>query len=118
MLNMKVLRYGHIRLLIAVPEPKPVAQATKNTHLAFIRALLRAAEHDWKLLERAPNVKTPTPKNKRIRWLEPHEAQRLINECSDPLKSVVEFALSTGLRRSNIINLEWSQIDMQGGLPG
>lgn len=94
-------------------KPKPVAQATKNTHLAFIRALLRAAERDWKLLERAPNIKTPTPKNKRIRWLEPHEAQRLIDECSDPLKSVVEFALSTGLRRSNIIDLEWSQIDMQ-----
>ncbi len=28
-------------------------------------------------------------------------------------KSVVEFALATGLRRSNIINLEWQQIDMQ-----
>ena len=53
------------------------------------------------------------PKNKRIRWLEPHEARRLIDECPEPLKSVVEFALSTGLRRSNIINLEWQQIDMQ-----
>ncbi|EMR9275657.1 site-specific integrase, partial [Shigella boydii] len=51
--------------------------------------------------------------NKRIRWLEPHEAQRLIDECPEPLKSVVEFALATGLRRSNIINLEWQQIDMQ-----
>lgn len=29
------------------------------------------------------------------------------------IKSVVEFALATGLRRSNIINLEWQQIDMQ-----
>ncbi|MDT3641311.1 site-specific integrase, partial [Cronobacter sakazakii] len=42
-----------------------------------------------------------------------HEAKRLIDECPDPLKSVVEFALATGLRRSNIINLEWQQIDMQ-----
>ncbi|WP_416354397.1 tyrosine-type recombinase/integrase [Prodigiosinella confusarubida] len=94
-------------------KPKPVAQATKNTHLAFIRALLRAAEREWKLLERAPHIKTPTPKNRRIRWLEPHEAQRLIDECAEPLKSIVEFALTTGLRRSNIINLEWPQIDMQ-----
>lgn len=29
------------------------------------------------------------------------------------LKSVVKFALVTVLRKSNIINLEWQQIDMQ-----
>ncbi len=86
---------------------------TKATHLSFIKALLRAAEREWKMLDKAPIIKVPQPKNKRIRWLEPHEAQRLIDECPEPLKSVVEFALATGLRRSNIINLEWQQIDMQ-----
>lgn len=98
-----------------VPEyvPKPASVATKATHLAFIKALLRAAEREWKVLDRAPVLKVPQPKNKRIRWLEPHEAKRLIDECPEPLKSVVRFALATGLRRSNIINLEWQQIDMQ-----
>lgn len=94
-------------------EPKPAATATKATHLAFIKALLRAAERDWRVIEKAPNIKVPQAKNKRIRWLDPAEAKRLIDECPEPLKSVVEFALSTGLRRSNIINLEWQQIDMQ-----
>lgn len=94
-------------------EPKPAATATKATHLAFIKALLRAADRDWRVIEKAPNIKVPQAKNKRIRWLDPAEAKRLIDECPEPLKSVVEFALSTGLRRSNIINLEWQQIDMQ-----
>lgn len=94
-------------------QPKMAAVATKATHLSFIKALLRTAERDWKMLEKAPIVKVPQPKNKRIRWLEPVEAQRLIDECPEPLKSVVKFALSTGLRRSNIVNLEWQQIDMQ-----
>lgn len=93
--------------------PKLASTATKATHLAFIKAMLRTAERDWKMLDKAPIVKVPQPKNKRIRWLEPHEAKRLIDECPEPLKSVVEFALATGLRRSNIINLEWKQIDMQ-----
>ncbi len=44
---------------------------------------------------------------------EKEEAKRLIDECPEPLKSVVKFALATGLRKSNIINLEWQQIDMQ-----
>ncbi|END6834995.1 site-specific integrase [Escherichia coli] len=93
--------------------PKSVSTQTKATHLAMIKAILRAAERDWKWLEKAPVIKIPAVKNKRVRWLEKEEARRLIDACSDPLKSVVKFALATGLRRSNIINLEWQQIDMQ-----
>ncbi|QND83741.1 Phage integrase [Chromobacterium vaccinii] len=92
-------------------EPKPVAVATRATHLAFIRALLNAA-HEWKWLETVPKIRTPKAKNKRIRWITKDEAQRLIDVLEDPLKSVVVFALATGLRRSNIVHLEWSQIDM------
>ncbi|MGK3611197.1 hypothetical protein ACSLN1_25885, partial [Escherichia coli] len=43
-------------------------------HISFIKALLRAAEREWKMLDKAPIIKVPQPKNKRIRWLEPHEA--------------------------------------------
>ncbi|MBD3698692.1 tyrosine-type recombinase/integrase [Enterobacter hormaechei] len=31
----------------------------------------------------------------------------------ESIKPVVIFALATGLRRSNIIDLEWQQVDMQ-----
>lgn len=98
---------------VPVFEPKPVTTATKAKHLAMMKALLRAAERDWKWLEKAPVIKVPTVRNKRVRWLEHEEAKRLIDECPEPLKSVVKFALATGLRRSNIINMEWQQIDMQ-----
>ena len=92
--------------------PKPASQSTKAAHLAFMKSLLRAAEREWKWIDKAPIIKINQPKNKRIRWLEPFEAKRLIDECPEPLKSVVKFALATGLRRSNIIDLEWQQIDM------
>jgi hypothetical protein len=48
-----------------------------------------------------------------VRWLEHEEAKRLIEECPEPLKSVVKFTLATDFHRSNIINTEWQQIDMQ-----
>ncbi|HBT3381437.1 TPA: site-specific integrase [Klebsiella aerogenes] len=94
-------------------EAKPVTTSTKAKHLALMKAILRAAERDWKWLEKSPVIKIPSVRNKRVRWLEHEEAKRLIDECPEPLKSVVKFALATGLRRSNIINLEWQQIDMQ-----
>lgn len=94
-------------------KPKLASQGTKIKRLSFIRSLFRAAERDWKALEKAPVIKVPVAKERRIRWLKPEEAQRLISECSEPLKSTVEFALSTGLRRSNITRLKWEQIDLQ-----
>ncbi len=59
-----------------------------------------------------PYIRLYPVKNTRVRWLKPYEAKKLINACSEPLKSVVEFALATGLRRSNIINLQWQQVDI------
>ncbi|HGJ5883690.1 integrase [Arsenophonus sp.] len=98
---------------IPVYQEKEVSIATKAKHLALLKSMMRSAERDWKWIEKSPVIKVPSAREKRIRWLEPDEAERLINECPEPLRSTVEFALATGLRRSNIINLAWSQIDMQ-----
>ncbi|EEE1767019.1 site-specific integrase [Salmonella enterica subsp. houtenae serovar 48:z4,z32:-] len=121
MSNRKQLEIWKIKAAAAqkngVPPPiysaKPVTTSTKAKHLALMKAILRAAERDWKWLEKAPVIKVPSVRNKRVRWLEKEEAKRLIDECPEPLKSVVKFALATGLRKSNIMNLEWQQIDMQ-----
>ena len=98
-----------------VPEYKPrqVSQATKAQHLSFIRSLLRAAANDWGWIKTAPVIKTRKPISKRIRWLTREEAERLIDCMPESIKPVVIFALATGLRRSNIIGLEWQQVDMQ-----
>ncbi len=58
-----------------------------------------------------------------MRWngtrdLQKNQAKRLIDESPELLKSVVKFALVTVLRKSNIINLEWQQIDMQRQVAG
>lgn len=98
-----------------IPEyiPKPVSQATKSQHLSFIRSLLNAAAKDWHWIDRAPVIKTKKPASKRIRWITKDEAERLIDCMPESIKPVVIFALATGLRRSNIIDLEWQQVDMQ-----
>ncbi|EAM3330211.1 site-specific integrase [Salmonella enterica] len=121
MSNRKQLEIWKIKAAVAQkngePAPvysaKPVTTSPKAKHLALMKAILRAAERDWKWLEKAPVIKIPSVRNKRVRWLEKEEAKRLIDECPEPLKSVVKFALATGLRKSNIMNLEWQQIDMQ-----
>lgn len=114
-MNWEAKRDSLLRRGKPVPEfkDKPASLATKATHLAFIRALLRCAANEWRWIAKAPNIKCPVPKNKRIRWLTKEEAANLIRELPEHMKPVVIFALATGLRRSNITDLEWSQIDMQ-----
>jgi len=78
-----------------------------------MQSLLRAAANEWGWIKTAPVIKTKKPVSKRIRWLTREEANRLIECMPESIKPVVIFALATGLRRSNILDLEWTQVDMQ-----
>ncbi|MEM8165181.1 site-specific integrase [Morganella morganii] len=98
---------------IAPYKQKPATQATKDRYLAFLRSLFRAAVNDWKWIGKSPTIKVRQKKEIRVRWLTKEEATTLIQCMPDVMKPVVMFALATGLRRSNILNLEWTQIDLQ-----
>ncbi|MGZ5055276.1 MAG: tyrosine-type recombinase/integrase [Methylobacter sp.] len=90
-----------------------VTNATVNRLLAVIRAILNRAHREWGWVDSVPYVRLlPEPK-KRIRWLTKEEAMRLIRELPSHLAEMVRFSLSTGLRESNVTQLQWNQIDMQ-----
>ncbi|MGA9962955.1 MAG: site-specific integrase, partial [Azonexus sp.] len=54
-------------------------------------------------------LKEPT---RRIRFLTRQEADRLLRELPDHMADMVAFSLATGLRRSNVTGLQWSQVDL------
>ena len=89
-----------------------VSNATVNRMLAVIRSILRKAEREWEWLGKAPYIKLlPEPK-RRIRWLTRQEAQTLLSFLPDHLEAMARFSLLTGLRKSNVTGLKWSQVDM------
>jgi integrase len=54
--------------------------------------------------------------NRRERFLTEPEAYHLLNAATDPyLKLAIEIAIRTGLRKSNVLNLTWSQVDLKRG---
>ncbi|MGC2519444.1 MAG: site-specific integrase [Burkholderiales bacterium] len=87
--------------------------ATANRFLALIRAILRKAAYEWEWIDRAPRVKLYPEAKRRVRWLTPEQVQALLRELPQHQVDVVKFALSTGLRQSNIVELEWSQVDLE-----
>lgn len=92
-------------------EKDEVTPATVNRMLALVRAVLRKAEREWDWIEKAPSVRMRREDNKRIRWLTFGDAEKLKHELPEHLADAMEFTLQTGLRRSNLTSLEWSQID-------
>jgi integrase len=57
-------------------------------------------------------VKRPKQPSGRIRWIEPDEAERLIEACSFHLRPLVTFMLYTGARVSEALYLDWANVDL------
>jgi len=105
-------------LIAAIGETKAQqsSPATANRFLALIRAILRKAVHEWEWMDKAPKVKLYREAKRRIRWITPEQAKTVIAELPKHQRDVVLFALATGLRQSNVIKLEWSQVDLAQGV--
>ena len=64
---------------------------------------------DWRKIRR------PKQPSGRVRWLEPEEAERLIEACSSHLKPLVTFLFYTGARLSEALYLDWHDVDLGRG---
>ncbi|WP_036233031.1 tyrosine-type recombinase/integrase [Marinobacterium litorale] len=90
--------------------------STANRYLALIRAILRMARDEWDWIDRVPRFRLYREPQKRVRWLKPKEAERLLAELPPHLKAMAAFSLATGLRQRNVSYLRWDQVDLERGM--
>jgi len=99
---------------------RPLAGATVNRALALLRHLLRLAHDEWEVLDALPRIRMEREPEGRLRWLTPEEATRLLDACRQSrnadLTDLVEFALFTGMRRSEVLGLSWERVDRARGV--
>ena len=94
--------------------------ATANRHLAMLKHMFTKAV-DWEMVEdevlkKVRALKLLKENNKRLRYLSTEECQTLIQACSDHLKPIVITALNSGMRKEEILSLEWERnIDLKHG---
>ena len=89
-----------------------VATATVNRELACLKHIFNKAI-EWGKARENPVIKVKffRVENRRTRYLEKEEIKRLVFVCSEPLKSIVTIALNTGMRKGEILNLKWRDVD-------
>jgi len=60
----------------------------------------------------AQGVKSPKVPPGRVRYLQPTELRALVDACPEWLNPIVCLAVTTGMRRSEILGLRWLDVDV------
>ena len=98
---------------------KDYRNAYTNKVLRVLKGMFtKAVEWDYvedETLRRVRKVRL-LREDKHLRYLSIDECQALINACSPYLRPIVIIALYTGMRKSEILNLKWSNIDLANNL--
>lgn len=112
--------FGGKKVVVDIPGiPKGNAPATINRLMATIKHMITKAV-EWELVEeealrRVRRVKFLEENNKRLRYLSTEECKALIGESNNHLRPIIITALNTGMRRGEILNLQWKNVDLKHG---
>lgn len=95
--------------------------ATTVRYLAALSAVYTVAVNEWEWIDDSPlrKVKKPKESRGRVRYLNDEERARLLAACKNSehpwLYTCVILALSTGMRKSELLNLRWYDVNLIDG---
>ncbi|MEO0124515.1 MAG: tyrosine-type recombinase/integrase [candidate division WOR-3 bacterium] len=93
---------------------KEVTPASVNRELSCIKHMFNKAVQ-WGYLKENPLrlvMKFKEPPG-RVRYLTEEEIDKLLDCCANHLRPIVVTALNTGMRKGEILNLRWSDVDLK-----
>lgn len=116
-----IVQYRNDLLATTTRRGTKMANGTVVRYMASLSHAFSLAVKDWQWIDDSPLRKVSKPKEPRgrERFLSDDERKALLQACrastSRFLYTVVVLALSTGMRRGEIMALRWSQIDILRG---
>lgn len=103
-------------------EPLGFTRPTVNRELQQLKAMLNfAIQNDWLILNpfaKCKGIISTALETKRDRVLSYEEEERLLKACTGRrahLRAIVICALDTGMRRGEIFQMKWKDVDLSGG---
>ncbi len=103
-------------------EPSPrhkgetIRPATVNKEITCLKTIFNRAVRHKKLIHNPiTRIKRLPENNIRMRVLSTDEFKKLVDACPIHIEPIVEMAFYMGLRRSEITELTWAEVDLQRG---
>lgn len=117
-IKLKSLTPAHVRGLIREKLESGLAPATvRKIHSTLHKALSQAVS-DGLIPRNAADVKAPRPTPEEMRPLSESEARTFLDaasEASDRFEPLYVLAITTGLRRGELLGLRWDDVDLERG---
>lgn len=106
-----------VQAMLAALQAKGLsARTTRGAHMVLSAALKQAVR--WQLLRTNPAeyVEKPRQQRKEMQALSPAQVACFLEEAAQDRWGIVfSFALATGMRPSEILGLQWQDVDLVGG---
>jgi integrase len=123
--NTRIVEEYQTKIITEVVERKDGkkhyrAPATANRHLATLKHMFTKAV-EWEMVEeealkKVRRVKLLPENNRRLRYLSKEDSKALVEACKPHLMPIVVTALNTGMRKEEILSLEWEKhVDLKHG---
>ena len=90
------------------------AAKTINHELSLLGHAFQLAVKEWEWVAENPVQKVSKEKVRNLieRWLTVEEERRLVAASPTWLQEIIIFAINTGFRQSEILNLQWCNVDL------
>jgi len=86
----------------------------KKIYVVLNSAMEKAVQ--WRLIKYNPvqAIESPQPKKKEAKSMSFEEVQKLLDSVNDKfMHTFLSFAVLTGMRKSEMLGLEWSEVDLE-----
>jgi len=91
-----------------------VTPASVNRELACLKHMYtKAIEWGYVKSNPAKGVKLLKEPPGRLRYLRPEEVEKLLKACVGHIRPIVVTALNTGMRKGELLNLRWADVDLE-----
>ena len=90
------------------------SENNKRKYASLLSHLYKTARQQWRMEVHNPvagEIKLPSNGKPRDRRLEGNESALLIENLTGEAKAIFEFAIETGMRRGEMLALEWRNVD-------
>jgi integrase len=115
--RLKALTPAHLRGLYRRKLEAGLAPRTVNyIHQTLHKALRQAVADGLVPRNVAVFVKAPRPAKREMRYLDPQQAEALLEAArEDRLEALYVLAIRTGMRQGELLGLSWQDVDLETG---